>query len=113
MNLLRKASIVVLFFMFVLFILSLASVFQGCSSTGPLMSYRENRASVIIEKPPTRIILSGEYDDIDVDNVLKIMREIKTHRFHDYNFDDSISIESESIYTTKDHYSTTNKRSRR
>jgi hypothetical protein len=56
---------------------------------------------MIIEKPPTRIIVSGEYKDINVSALLKIMKELKNHPYHNYHFNDTIVIDSEHVSREK------------
>jgi 20S proteasome alpha/beta subunit len=84
---------------------------QGCSTTSPLFSARDNKASVIIIKPPMKIIISGEYAKLNTDHLIDIMREIRKHPYHNYNFDESISIDSEHTSVHKDNYSTSYKNS--
>jgi len=85
-------------------------ILQGCSMNSPLLSARDNKASIIIEKPPMRIIVSGEYHDIDEKAIIKIMKELKTHKYHNYNFDDSIIIDSEHATVHKDDWKSSSKR---
>ena len=83
---------------------------SGCSITSPLVSSRANKASVIIIKPPMKIILSGEYSKIQSDNLIDIMKELRHHKYYNYNFDDSITIDSEHVTSHKDQYISTHKR---
>ena len=83
-----------------IFIVFLIFGLQGCSTSSPFFSTRNDKASVIIEKPPTRVILSGEYNNIDVDNIIKVMEELKKHPYHNYKFNDTIIIDSKHVSTT-------------
>ena len=83
---------------------------SGCSVTSPLLSSRNDKASVIIEKPPIRIIITGEYSDIQTKNLITVMEELRKHKYYNYNFDDSITIDSEHITSHKDEYSSTHQR---
>jgi hypothetical protein len=86
---------------------------SGCSVTSPLLSGRANKASVIIIKPPMKIILSGEYSKIQPEDLVKLMKELRHHKYYNYNFDDSITIDSEHVTSHKDSYSSTHQRKRR
>ena len=88
-----------------IFIVFLMLGLQGCSTSSPLFSSRNDRASIVIEKPPTRIILSGEYNEVDVDNVIKVMEELRKHPYHNYHFNDTININSEQVSTTTESHS--------
>ena len=91
-------------------ILMIPFMVQGCVMTSPLFSAREDRATVIVEKPPIRIIYSGEYRYINAKNTIKVIRELDKTEFKNYNFDDKIIVDSEhsgittESYTSK-HYS--------
>ena len=71
----------------------------GCATQSPLFSTRANKASVIVEKPPLRVILSGEYSAIDADSVIRVLKELRYHKYHNYRFTDSISIDSNHATT--------------
>ena len=88
-------------------------IIQGCSTTTPIFSSRDNLGTVVIEKPPIRIILSGEYTDIDTNNLIKVMKELRKHKYHNYNFDDTIIIDSEHATMHKDEYNTIRKNKRK
>ena len=83
---------------------------QGCATSSPLFNYRENKAFVIVEKPPTRIILSGEYDKIDPNSIIVILKELRHHKYYNYEFDSSIDIEAEHSTNTTDRYNSTHRR---
>ncbi len=83
---------------------------QGCSVTSPLLSSRNDKASIIIEKPPIRIILSGEFTEIDEQKLIRIMRELRKSKFYNYDFDDSFTIDSEHEVVHSDSYSNKHKR---
>jgi hypothetical protein len=59
---------------------------SGCSVTSPLLSTRANKASVFIIKPPMKIILSGEYSKIQPEDLVKLMKELRYHKYYKYNF---------------------------
>ncbi len=83
---------------------------QGCSVTSPLLSTRNDRATVVLEKPPLRIILSGEYTEIETDNLIKVLQELRKHKYHNYNFDDSIIIDTDSVWTSNESHMNSHQR---
>jgi len=97
-------------FTLVVLSISLPFIFQGCATQSPLFSSRNDKASLIIEKPPTRIIISGEYKDIDVNEIIRIMKELRKQPFHRYRFEDSISIDSNHITTSTENINSNYKR---
>jgi hypothetical protein len=85
-----------------IFVVFLFMMLEGCSTNTPFLSYRNDKATIVIEKPPTRIILSGEYKDINVTQILMIMEELKKHPYKKYHFNDSVIIESGHLTNTVD-----------
>ena len=85
---------------------------QGCATQSPLFSTRNDKASLIVEKPPMRILISGEYTNIDAEEILSIMKELRKHKYHEYHFDESISINSEHISSTTEKIETKHRRGR-
>jgi len=79
---------------------------SGCVITSPLLSARNDKATVVIEKPPVRIIVSGEYTDdlIDVNSTERILNVLNKMKYSNYNFDDHISIDSEHSTFTSEKY---------
>jgi hypothetical protein len=80
-----------------------------------LLSARNNKGTVIIEKPPVRILISGEYIDrlIDINGSAKLLRVLDGMRFEDYNFDSHYSIDSEHSTITTEKYETNFNRKRK
>jgi len=98
----KKISAFLLLVLTFFFFLGTSLILHGCSVSSPIFSARNDKTSLIIEKPPTRIIISGEYGKLDVENILKVMRELRKHAYHDYNFDNSVVIDSEHVSTTNE-----------
>ncbi len=105
----KKLNLVIAGFIYLSFTAPIFFI-SGCSTTSPLFSTRDSKASIIVEKPPMRIILSGEYSTIDEDAIIKVMKELRHHKYHNYNFDDSIVIDSEHATIHRDDYKTNYKR---
>ena len=101
----KIGSITIVIFICIELLIILFSV-QGCVMTSPLFSAREDRATVIVEKPPIRIIYSGEYRYINAENTIRVIRELDKTKFENYNFDDKISVDSEHSGITTESYST-------
>ena len=85
---------------------------QGCATQSPLFSTRDDKASLIVEKPPMRILISGEYTNIDSEEIIAIMKELRHHKYHDYHFSDTIEIDSNHATTTTEKIETKHKRGR-
>jgi hypothetical protein len=60
-----------------------------------------------------KIILSGEYSKIQPEQLVVLMKELRHHKYYNYNFDDSITIDSEHVTSNNDQYISTHKRTRR
>jgi hypothetical protein len=104
MKIIQKISAFLLLVFGAVLLLSFISLFHGCSFTSPLFSTRDNKASIVLEKPPLRILLSGEYSQIDVDNIIKIMEELRKHKYYNYKFNNTIIIDSEHATIHDDSY---------
>ena len=81
---------------------------SGCVMTSPFLSARDNRGTIIIEKPPVRLIYSGEYPKkIDVNGTLKLMKELDKMEYKDHDFEDKIEIDSVHQGITSERYEST------
>jgi len=87
----------------------------GCTVTSPLLSARDNKGTVIIEKPPVRIIISGVYTGrmIDINGTDRLLRRLDRMEFENYNFDSHYSIDSEHSTITTEKYETNYNRKRK
>jgi len=108
MKIKKIGSIIILIIIYI-GLFSFPLFFNGCSITTPLFSSRDNKASLIVEKPPMRIIISGEYTTIKTEELIRVMKELRKHKYHNYNFDDTIIIDSEHATMHKDEYNTIRK----
>jgi len=106
----KKIGAGIILFLIYIGTFSFPLFFQGCSTTSPLLSTRNDKASMIIEKPPVRIILSGEFSSIDEKKLINIMKELRKSPYHNYDFDDSITIDSEHEVVHTDNYNSKHKR---
>ena len=77
-------------------------IISGCSVSSPLFSKRNDKASMIIEKPPVRIMISGEYSKINTDDVIKVLRELRKSEYKPYKFGDTIKIDSDHVVSSQE-----------
>jgi hypothetical protein len=60
---------------------------MGCSFSSPILSKHEEKRTVLLQKSPIRIYISGQMDDLDAKNINSIIRELDKCTYHKYNFD--------------------------
>lgn len=78
---------------------------SGCVMSSPLFSARDNRGTIVIEKPPVRVIYSGEYPEkIDVNGTIKLLNKLNDLKYKPYKFESSINIDSTHKGITTERY---------
>jgi hypothetical protein len=64
----------------------------GCSFSTPLFIKHSEKRTMILEKPPIRIIITGEITNIKNENIVKLIQELDKAKYKNYNFDDTYNI---------------------
>jgi len=79
--------------------LPLLILLQGCSLESPLFQARPAVKSIIIEKPPTRVIYSGAVTQEGQTFAIKCLKEMRSTNYRDYKFnsDTNINVKFETI----------------
>jgi len=66
--------------------------FIGCSFSTPIFTKHSEKRTLILEKPPVRIIMTGEFDELNNNNIIEIINALNGVTYYNYNFDDTYNI---------------------
>jgi hypothetical protein len=79
----------------------------GCSFSTPLLSRHDDKRTILIQKAPIRLYFSGQFENLDAENINTIIKELDKCKYYNYNFDKKFSTDMD-IDLSHTHSSTYN-----